>query len=101
VVTAHLAGVDQLANIGYLNIASMYGMSLAYGLRPEPGLHLPFCWEQVPMQTGGKKGTISHQNGSAIPSSIKMEAHCSSMQMGLLYYFLICLQKALAWCTPS
>lgn len=43
----------------------------------------------------------SHQNDFAVASFIKMGARRSSMQTEPLYYFLICLQKALAWCMPS
>lgn len=35
----------------------------------------------------------SHQDSSAVANFIKMEALNSRMQMGPLYYFLICLQQ--------
>lgn len=56
---------------------------------------------QLHVQPRASACLTNHQNGFAGASFIKMEAQRSSMQMGPLYYFLICLQKAHIWCTPS
>lgn len=90
-------------------------LSIADGPGPQPSS--PAAPSQAPQthwrEEGLKEGAqlhvqprasaclTNHQNDFAGASFIKMEAQPSSMQMGPLYYFLICLQKACIWCTPS
>lgn len=121
IVTVRVACVDCLVTsdlaieqycwhlAGLLSIADSPGPQLSFSAAPSqaPQTH----WREEGRKEGVRAEPhvqprasaclTSHQNGFARASFIKMEARRSSMQMGPLYYFLICLQKAHIWCTPS
>ena len=121
IVTVHVACVDCLMTSDLAIEQYCWHLSrlLSIADGPGPQLSSSAAPSQAPQtrwrEEGPKEGVgaqpqvqprasaclTSHQNGFARASFIKMEARHSSMQMGPLYYFLICLQKAHIWCTPS